>query len=342
METLNISDQLGLPVVRLQKPRSEPDYYGVSDLIATQLKMSLPPPVSIVSWLHGWRFQDVKLPGELILGFNKHMKRHLIAKEEHTQFLRERGYKNVETVGMPFTYLFSEEDLKDRSKVIPNSLLVMPPHSTGAIDAAPEEEAYINFVKNSVDKDTFLCFCVHQDCEARGYWVPTLKKMGIPYVTGSKIEDRNGLERMKIIFSHFESMTTNVFGSHILQASLCGLRVSVCGPLHKIDFNGVVKTNHWLYKKEDIDAYKNLLTGYDYAILSEMYPQFFVEIAEAQTNQEWAKKESGFDHKKDWETIAKLLGWDSPFLNLVDYHSLRYWRLFKREVEYYFYKSFSK
>ncbi|WP_025763232.1 hypothetical protein [Dyadobacter tibetensis] len=330
---MNLSNKFNLPEVSPIKLRSEADYYGTSDLVASRLGIPS-PPVSNASWLHGWRFQNVKNVGELILPFNSHVKRHLVAKEIHTQFLKSKGYENVFTVGMPFAYFLEDSDLTDRSKKIPNSLLVMPPHTTKRVDSAPEEKKYINYIRENVSKDTFVCFCVHQDCEAKGYWVNELNEAGIPYVVGASLEDKNGILRMIEIYKHFEAMTTNTFGSHVLQASLCNLSVSVCGPMYKHSLSGAINSTHWIYKKDDIQSFKNLIHGYDHEVLLKDYPHLFCDIKDAVPHLDWAREESGYNKKVSFEELAVLLGWNEKLYNLIDYHTFRYMRLIKREIGY--------
>jgi hypothetical protein len=123
--------------------RCEPDAYGASYLIARKLGLS-EVPESTSSWMHGWLNVPLAYP-EQVAQQSSASATNLVSTEEIAQTLRDDfSYRNVHAVGCPFVYA---EPL-DVERV-PNSLLVMPPHTLTYLEDEWDEGAYVSSIREA-------------------------------------------------------------------------------------------------------------------------------------------------------------------------------------------------
>jgi len=288
-----------LPPIERIKLGSEVDFYGLSFIIANKLCLEI-PPMSSATWMHGWVFNSLKYPEQIIWG-DKKTQCHLVAKEEHALFLRQHGYKNVVAAGLPFMYADMNEIERN-----PNSLLVMPPHSLPQVDIRSPEKEYIDYISDFKTKFSKIVFCLHQSCVENNHWISNLEKANIPWVIGASADDKNSLFRMQTLFRSFEYMTTNNIGSHVLYASYCGCKVSIAGP--ETEMKREYFKNDEVYKKYpylldvNLSSMKNAL---------KQFPFLFVNPDQAINYKKWANEEIGVKYRKDEHELRKLFGWDS-------------------------------
>ena len=284
------------------KTHGEAEYYGASGLIARDLDLAKVPRTK-ARWSHGWKFQQIDRVVEL--GEYRDLKNpYLVARPEHRDVLIKEGFNNTHVVGMPFIYAHDSG-----AKRMKQSLLVCPGH-VGNFSVAEWNVFSKNYSKRIYEmQDHFetIAVCLSASCVETGNWIEEFEALGIPWVMGASIYDRNALPRMKYIFSSFDCVTSNTIGSHLAYAAFCGCRVSICG---------------WqdLYTKELLqdephfrkypDVLIKTLSFMRESSLRERYPDLFrAHPQDAQTQQEWASDQLGCKFRRSSKELANLFGW---------------------------------
>jgi len=291
-----------LPKEEQIKIRSEADYYGTSCIISKKLRL----PFALFSptkWVHGWRFKDLKYI-EQLTGSGKG-NYHLVALKEHETFLKNNGLKS-KAVGMPFIYVEDVENIK--IKRIPNSLLIMPPHTLSYVEQSWDESEYIKLIGSLKSDFELIVVCIHPECYKKGYWIEACEKFKLPYIKGASLNDKNSLIRMYRLFSSFEYMTTCHIGSHVLYAAYCDCKVSIYGNYFK--YKKEFFTNDPFYRKYPHILERNLKIGSE-SYIRKKFPQFFVSPKDAKIMKKWADKEIGLQYKIPAYKVAYYLGWFS-------------------------------
>ena len=289
-----------LPPFKEIELRGEADYYGISHIIAAQIKRKLPPK-SLATWTHGWLFpEEIISPSQLIF-YDGFFKTHLVANQSQVESLKSFGINNAVAVGMPFIYL-------DKPKVTrkENSLLVMPPHSLPYTEYQWDQKTYAEEISKLKVDFSIIVACVHSSCVEKGYWVKEFENVGIPCITGASINDRNALLRMQTIFSSFDYMTTNTLGSHIAYASYCGCKVSLFGKYQPFTKEDGKHDPYYIKNPELLDLWVRLT---EESYIREQLPHLFVHPTEARPMIDWGSEMLGLQYKKSPTQIAKLLGW---------------------------------
>lgn len=281
--------------------RCEPDAYGASYLIAQELGMN-EVPESTATWTHGWPYMPVVHPEQVAQQSNAEQT-NLVPTEEIAETLRtEFSYRNVHAVGCPFIYA---EPLEVER--IPNSLLVMPPHTLPYLEDEWDEEAYVAAIEGIKDQFEHVVACIHRHDIKKGNWVGAFSNAGIPHVPGTRVRDKYGLVRMHTLFHSFEAVTANTIGSHIAYAAYCGCKISIYGPYAHRSLSDFKKDPVWSGEREPILQH-NLRHSREQSV-RDRYPFLFASPTEASRHIDWARKELGHRHKKGPEELEHLLGW---------------------------------
>lgn len=150
-----------------------------------------------------------------------------VARKDEQSFLESCGVYNSRPIGLPFVYAESQDITRRK-----NSLLVVPVHSIGGLPSFSEREDLSEYAKqiNSLKRYfSDIVLCVHKGDIDNGYWVSEFGSYGIRYVVGADPQDMNSLPRVKALFSLFDFVTTNEWGSHVPYALSCGAKCSVWG-----------------------------------------------------------------------------------------------------------------
>jgi hypothetical protein len=298
-----------LPPIRMVTMRDEADYYGASRIIAKSLGLPFKPK-SFTGWKHGWLHAPLKYVEQLT--GNSRYTRFLVATKEHELFLRQHNVE-AKAVGMPFLYV---DTIETKSiERMPNSLLVMPPHSLPYTNHAWSEELYTDQIAALADDFDTIVACLHHSCVQKKLWIDAFEKHGIPWIIGADSTDKNALLRMHRIFLSFEYMTTNAIGSHIVYAAYCGCKVSVYGTYQ--EYTEEDYKHDTAYQKFPFLLKHNLASSTEKSI-REAYPFLFSYPAEATPRREWAGEQMGDSNRVAAEEIAKWLGWRfAPQLNYL-------------------------
>lgn len=286
---------------RIRAPiRCEADYYGASSVIASAVGRP-EPPKSTAYWTHGWIGQELRHPRQYARG--EPGDRHLVATDRHAAFLRQAGFRRVEAVGLPIVYV------EDRPiERLPNSLLIMPPHSLPYTKHSWREREYVDLIVQLRKQFSCVVTCVNRYCVDSGVWTDALRQRGIPWIVGADLEDRNCLLRMSRTFRSFDFMTTNAIGSHVAYAAYFGCRVSVHGPL-EVPREEDYRNDPW-YRKYPEVLHLNLESAQE-ARVRERWPWLFCEPGEAAPGDDWGREMVGERFKRPAREIARLLGWSA-------------------------------
>jgi hypothetical protein len=282
--------------------------YGDLKIFASYLGFKEPPHFTSGEITHGWINRERNIEPDLVigsngLGYKRKAHRFFVARKDQEDYLRSQGFKDVHAIGHPITYIDSLSEVKR----IKNSLLVMPAHSLPKTseDWRETDLCYANFLCDCIKEFDYVALCLHISDINKGNW-KNLKEVIPLTFEGAIPNDRNSYLRMGQLFSYFEYVTSNEFGSHVAYASYFGAKVSVCGPRIK-------------WKKHDYESlefYKNsphlLNIMEDWHVNNrymEWYPQFCCSPREAKTHVEWAKWELGSQYKRTQIELKKLLNW---------------------------------
>lgn len=290
-----------LPPVEAIRIRGESDFYGISKLLMEQLRW-FHVPFTDASWKHGWLFPDLKYV-EQLTGNRRQEKWTLVAKKEHEIFLRERGVAS-KAVGMPFVYAEALDSMV--IKRLPNSLLVMPPHSIPTSTHDWDEDSYAAHIAAIKDDFDFVLVCLYQSCLNKGLWVNAFERYSIPWIAGARSDDKNALIRMNRIFKSFEYMTTNAIGSHIVYAAYCGCKVSISGPYAEYTQNDYQQDT--LYRKCPFLLQHNLSAASEMTV-REKFSMLFHPPKQAVVLEKWASEELGKENMMNVYFLIYYLGW---------------------------------
>lgn len=292
-----------LPDYQCVDVRCEPDYYGISHLLAQALGRSRTPQ-SYASWKHGWPgFAPLRSCLQLAKpGARKNNALvHTLAQRD---FLRAHGYPNAYAVGMPFVYAQALVEVPRRRH---ETLLVMPPHISKHFRPRYTEKEYVSQICELRDLFEEIVVCIHGECDRHNRWRRSFEDARLPVILGADIYDRNALVRMVVLFSLFDVVTSPNLGSHIVYASLSGCRVSIWGDVErpsKADF----LNNHYYQANPELVA--NTFSNEAAQWRDSLMTRFRCHPSEACRHLEWAQKEAGLQNMVPMSKLASLLGWD--------------------------------
>jgi hypothetical protein len=290
-----------LPPIEKIRLRSEPDYYGISHIIANKLGLDKPPR-SFAYWMHGWAVEkNITHPRDISYGGNRE-DTILVTTKEQEMTLKEFGYQKAVAVGLPFIYCEKWPQITRRE----NTLLVMPNHSSAFADHSANQEKYIQEISSLRRYFSKVVVSIHGTCAQKGFWISSLEKYKIPWLVGASTEDKNSLQRMHNLLASFEYMTTNTLGSHVLYSSYLGCKTSIYGQYYEIARKDFIE-DPW-YKKNPVLLDKHLQLFEERNIRS-IFPWFFCHPQQAPSCQEWAKDLIGEKNKVTPQRISELLGW---------------------------------
>jgi len=226
---------------------------------------------------------------------------HWVARVDEEAYLRSQGYKNAKAIGLPIIYLPDSQTAR-RS----NSLLVVPAHSRDNTTLNSNFEEYADTVASIRSSFSEVLVCVHPSCWRNGYWIEAFKKRRLTVIKGAFIEDRNALLRMSKLFSSFEYVTTNGFGSHIAYAAYFGAKVSVFGPF--VEYTAQDSVNDPFFREKPY-LLEPLNKARSEQGVRQHFPELFCHPLDATQRLEWGHFEVGSDNKVTPDEMRSLFGW---------------------------------
>lgn len=281
--------------------------YGDAFVAAAYCGLPSPPSPVPYEWTHGWLPPEYNVHPELVVGSDGRSQKRkdtatiFVAREDQRTYLASQGYKKVRAIGHPIVYLTTPAVTR-----MPRSLLVMPGHSLPEMIDDLNEDEYVAYIISVAPRFSRVVVCLHQHCIDKGNWVEPFRKRGIEVVAGAQDEDANTYLRMAALFSQFEFVTTNMFGSHVAYASLYGAKVSVSGPMP--DWKRECREGLVIYRNapELLDVIE---TWHRDKIIERAHPQFICEPDQAQENVAWARVQLGMDKRLSPKELKKLFRW---------------------------------
>ena len=280
-----------LPQVNRLEVRNQSDYYGISDAFIRFAgrnpgKWRLP-----WLWQHGWIPEFAMVDPLVITATNKGLERDkpwLVSGIRQKEFLIQHGFEKVEAVGLPI--LYARPPSVNR---IAGSLLVMPHHSSKWVVQPERFRNYIDAILEFKPFFSKIVFCLHENCLNNGLWVRELRECGIPFVLGASISDRNSLSRTALLFQQFETVVANGFGSHLIQASYFGAKVSIFGDYPRYDPKHF--KNEPLYAKFP-HLLKSYLPLFSEESIREKLDFLFCNPTDAKVHLDWGRREIGCEN----------------------------------------------
>ena len=282
------------------------DQYGALHDAAEYCKKNgnLTPPGI---WQHGvfgpWEQND---PGSIMYHSpNLGKLNSFVARQDEENFLKNRGIKNCKAIGMPIVYV--EKPNINRLK---NTLLVVPIHTVAGLKkfaSANKIKEYCQQIKSLTQHFDYTAVCLHYGDIVNSYWLKEFYKLNIDFILGGYPSDRNSNKRQAYLYSLFDYVTTNGWGSHVPYALSFGAKVSVWGRAPDIDLDTAARDiggggRERVMKKRsrDISEKRELF-------LSSMrcHPM------EATTDVSLGDYLIGRPRKRKPEELRKIFSWDS-------------------------------
>lgn len=283
--------------------------YGAFDVLARYAGLPEEPGCRRGLWLHGWKRPEENIHPEYIIGTTgRFVQDHgrgaqvWVWREDQAEYLKGMGLENVKALAAPFAYL-----PEIRTERLPESLLVMPPHSNIESRENLVSQEYIDFVAGLRSEFGLIAVCLAPACLNRGLWIEDYKRIGVNVIVGADINDRNSLYRMNLLFRLFEYVTMPTIGSQLVYSAYCGAKPSVCGP-------------DLLRSRENLAEcafYKNYPEGIELSLkftnrrsLEEAARWCLCRPRDAKQCEEWGRTQLGFASRMAPNLTITEMGWD--------------------------------
>lgn len=293
---------------KFPKLKIKNDYaYGDLWVASKYCGLSFIPGFINREWQHGHVIKERNIHPEFVIGSDglsrsRKNKNYYVARKDQVIFLNQEGYTNVTAIGMPIIY--AEKPNVERIK---DSLLIMPMHTLSQTSESFDEEEYAKFIDEISFKFKKIVCCLHKSCFEKKYWINTFSKRNIEIIQTADEDDANTLNRLSYLFSRFEYVTSNSFGSHLAYSAFFGAKPSICGP--KPNWKPDDYKNLTFYK--NVPALLDILKDWDESnYIKKCYDFLYLFPWEAKLQVEWAKFELGSENKKSSEELMKIFNWE--------------------------------
>jgi FkbM family methyltransferase len=291
-------------------------HYGIKEIFSKYIGLKIVPSYIKGEVPHGWVGVERNLFPGLVAGFDGldfkiKEKRIYVARSDQENCLRKHKYKDVHAIGHPIIYI-----PKPNVKRILNSLLIMPKHSLPETteDWTKSDIAYTNFLKKFINKFNFVCLCIHQTDLKKNNW-KRLRNLIPNLVEGASENDINSYYRISELFSIFEYVTSNDFGSHVAYASYFGSKVSIAGPIPTFKKSDYSKLTLFRNSPKLLDVIED---WHKKKLLWKLYKQFVCNPINAKEHKLWASWQLGQQCKKSSKELKKLFYWNA--VTLISYY----------------------
>ena len=287
--------------------------YGAKDMLMdyANLPSNYLTLKSEIVWSHGWIPSLENFDPDLIVAESGQVSEqanftYLVARQDQQEALEGFGLDSVFAVGLPYAYALSHypHAINRRGR----SLLIMPAwHGVGTpdVEISARDEEYISSLKPYLGEfeETLVTFnCDDFASGRREAW----ERAGFSVSIGGCSDDPTSLKRLVDLFTGFEFMTTNGFGSHIAYAAASGCKVSVFGPkpgINPADLAGLE------FFRNRPDLLPRFFEMSEDQYLRELFSDTSIlcEPHKAINNTEWGAAQIGMDQILPPERIAALL-----------------------------------
>ena len=240
----------------------------------------------------------------------------LVARKDEEEYLLGQGYL-AKAIGLPFVYT-----LDQRYERIQSSLLVMPCHTSRFVPINFNEDykIFTNYVLEQKKNFQFICVCMHQEDIDLGYgriW----EDIGCKVIRGAAVDDANSLIRMHALMSQFETILSDVVGSHLVYGAASGAKISLVQPIGREYDNS--KDPFFEDEKSALRKQLDDIAAMEMDPTRSPYPFLFDKPEKAKQHINWGLDEIGFSNRVGPEELRHLLGWNFPeiLLNKLEYQS---------------------
>lgn len=269
--------------------------YGMYDVVAQYAGLQEAPfPQRRDDWIHGWVIKEnnnnpKELTGRNSSSHNQSMK-WWAWREDQATAMRTLGFKSVKAVGAPICYVKAPEHIER----IPKSILIMPIHGDLSDQYNWNESKLAIYAAQLKRRFNYVAACIYPMDIAKGRWVKELNQANIPIISGALWCDGNALKRIAFLFSKFETIVSNGFGSHLLYPHLFGARSCIDITM---DFK--------VHNTEDYPT-ENIYTRDK---MHNLYPFLFCPPEDSTSHLDWARHELGWHKKLMPDEITQEFGW---------------------------------
>jgi len=302
-----------LPFILRKKTNHEIEYYGANYVLEKYLgTKNLLFKTSIRKWLHGWIYEPMEYPRELVF-YGDESEPVLVHTKKQKIFLQNHGYINAFSIGAPFLYTkeFPQKKIK-------NSLLIVAPHhKPGSTFIDSTLKSYIKKISLIVKKFSFSRVLLYQDDFNNKEYLQAFERHKLKVIQGASLYDQNSLFRMRNIFGVFETVTSNVLGSHLVYAAYCNCKISLYGPYNQPKKSMLAKDE--FYKRYIFIQQKLLKTHKK--VYFHQYKFLHCHPKNAKKHRKWANLELGKKEKKTIQELKNIFfnSWESSAMLKLKY-----------------------
>jgi len=312
------SRELAISLSKWQERFAKPRYdqfnyaYGDTSVIARYVGLPKAPRRLNGEWQHGVVVRERNKNADWIIGSDglSHQRphqRYYVARDDQVLALKAFGFTDVHAIGLPFAYVTLP--LCDR---VQNTLLAMPAHGL------PESGSricsdYADFVAEQRKHFSDVVVCLHRtdhDCKKMR---DTYEERGLFVVRGADPDDADAYDCLASLFSYFDVVTGNEFGSHVAYAAMTGAKVSVAGPQTPFDRSYYLKLPYYRNCPAVLDLAEEFVVS---CVLERNYPFLYADPKCAQPCIDWAADQIGVGNRRSPEELRHLCGWTARQLML--------------------------
>lgn len=161
---------------------------------------------------------------------------------------------------------------------------------------------------------------MHQDDIDLGY-AKIWEDFGFQVIRGAAINDENALVRIHALMSQFETILSDVMGSHLVYAASSGAKISLVQPIGREYQN----SNDPFFQGERAVLRKPLadIAAIEMNPKSSPYSFLFDEPKKARQHIDWGLEQIGFRNRVSPCELRHFLGWNLPekLLNEFNYYA---------------------
>jgi hypothetical protein len=298
---------LKLPEVKTYNPDSITEMYGAAIVASRYCGMRDIPRIFHRYWQHGWVQKSRQLEPDLVAAEPISNKKSLIfvARKDEEDYLIKEGYQ-AKAIGLPFCYVPSQ-----RYSRIKNSLLVMPCHTSRFVPIKFNDDYnfFVRFILDQRKEFNPIYICMHQEDIDLGY-AKLWEKAGFKVIRGAAIDDANALMRIHALMSQFETILSDIMGSHIVYAASLGAKISLFPPCGR-----EYDTSRDPFFQSERTALRKLLDDIADAEMdpkASPYSFLFDEPKTAKQHIEWGLEQIGASNRVSPSELQHFLGWNLP------------------------------
>lgn len=279
--------------------------YGDAAVAARYIGLAKTPWRVGGEWQHGVVVKERNQNADWIIGGDgmaggRRNQRYFVAREDQAIALKAFGFGDVHAIGLPFVYVA----LPNLTR-IPGTLLAMPSHGLPEAGSRIVGD-YADYIAAQRQNFQDVVVCLHRADFCQPNVRVLFAERGLTAVCGADPDDADGYDRMAWLFSMFDVVTGNEFGSHLAYSALTGAKVSIAGPQPAFDRCYYQKLPFYRNCSAVLDLAEQLVES---RVLEFNYPFLYVDPRNAQSCTEWAAHQIGLGNRRRPEELRGLFGW---------------------------------